>query len=163
MVPSWGSSAQAEDRPWLARTTHTCLLPQEATVMVKPMAQHSQPMRLPGRRATITAPTLAKAKKGTQIATATLNSRVESPSLASRNPITSPSARTTSSHRPQASQEVERGRMRSRLGDFTTLEGEGSPIVRSMAAPSDPHPAWQRASTMTVPRPLRSASQAKAG
>jgi hypothetical protein len=130
--------------------------------MVKPMAQHSQPMRLPGRRATITAPTLAKAKKGTQIATPTLNSRVESPSLASRNPITSPSARITSSHRPQACQDAERGAMRSRLGDLTTRGGEGSPVVRSMVAPFDPHPAWRRASTETVPRTLRSASQAKA-
>jgi hypothetical protein len=67
--------------------------------MVKPMAQHSQPMRLPGRRARTTAPTVAKAKKGTQIATPTINSRVESPSLASRNAITSPSIRTTSSHK----------------------------------------------------------------
>ena len=89
--------------------------------MVKPMAQHSQPMRLPGRRARTTAPTVAKAKKGTQIATPTINSRVESPSLASRNAITSPSIRTTSSHKPQATHDAERGRMRSGLGDFTTL------------------------------------------
>ena len=63
MVPSWGSSAQADDWPWLARTTHTYLLPQKATVRLKPMARHSQPMRLPGRRAKTTAPTVAKAKK----------------------------------------------------------------------------------------------------
>jgi hypothetical protein len=105
------------------------LLPQKATVMVKPMAQHSQPMRLPGRRARMTAPTVAKAKKGTHSATATLNSRVVSPSLASRNAITSPQTRTTSSHRPQASQDVDRERVRSCLGSFTAPISEASPVV----------------------------------
>ena len=46
MVPSWGSSTQADDRSWLARTTHTCLLPQKATVMVKPMAEKQNSQRV---------------------------------------------------------------------------------------------------------------------
>jgi hypothetical protein len=74
MVPSWGSSAQADDRSWSARTTHSCLLPKALKVRVKPMAQHSQPMRLPDRRARITAPTVAKAQKGTQSAIPTIDS-----------------------------------------------------------------------------------------
>src|SRR4030095_5981460 len=157
MVPSRGSSAQADDRRWVERTTQSCLLPRKLAVMAKPMAQHSQPMRLPGRRARITAPTVAKAQKGTQTAIPAANSWAESPSLASRNPITSPQTRTTSSHRPQASQDAERGAKRSCLADWTTLGGEGSPVWRSMVAPSDPHPAWQE----YPPRPSRERYEAR--
>jgi hypothetical protein len=39
------------------RTAHTSLLPNKLKMKVKPMAQHSQPMRLPARRVMITAPT----------------------------------------------------------------------------------------------------------
>jgi hypothetical protein len=133
MVPCWVSSTQADDWPWVtARTSHTCLLPQKLTVMAKPMAQHSQPMRLPGRRARITAPTVAKAKNGTQVARPEVNSWDISASLPSMNAIPSTSTRTTSSHRPQATQDADCGPMRSRLGPCTALVSEGCPVLRSM-------------------------------
>jgi hypothetical protein len=81
MVPSWAASAHAVDQDWLSVSTfHRCLLLRVLRVKVKPMAQHSQPMRLLGRRARIIAPTVAKARKGSQVASAPIHSRAESAS-----------------------------------------------------------------------------------
>ena len=120
--------------------------------MAKPMAQHSQPIRLPGRRARITAPTVAKAKNGIQVARPPINSRVVNASLASWNAITSPSAKTTSSHRPQASRTDERGSTRSSFGPHrTSVRGLDRHLVHGCSHPV----SLGRASTMTVPRTLR--------
>jgi hypothetical protein len=47
-----------------ARVVPASLLPKTERLRHKPIAQHSHPMTLPGRRETITAPTVAKARKG---------------------------------------------------------------------------------------------------
>ena len=65
-----------------------------------PMARHSQPMRLPGRRAKTTAPTVAKAKKGTQNATPTIKLTGGEPVVGQQEPNQEPLAQDD--QRPQA-------------------------------------------------------------
>jgi hypothetical protein len=117
------------------------MLPKSAKLSVRPIAQHSQPMALLGRRDKISAPTVANAMNGMRPITVP-NSVVAD--CVSSGTVNSTKVSTftamTSSHRLQASQGPRRGRMRSRLGDFTTPGGDGSPVVSSMVAPSDPHP-----------------------
>jgi hypothetical protein len=73
-------------------------------------------------------------QNGPQVASPARSSRVVSPSLASRNPITSPSTRTTSPHRPQASRTDERASTRSGVGP-TAPASEGPTVLSSMVAP----------------------------
>src|SRR5215216_5021739 len=114
-------------------------LPNPDKLTARPIAQHSQPMTLLGRRDKISAPTVANARNGMPHITEPISVVADCVSSGTANSTkVSTFTAKTSSHRLQASQGTRRGRMRSRLGDFTTLGGDGSPVVSSMVAPSDP-------------------------